>query len=80
MLSAIFHSPDMPSPRPVLDDDLQSNIPGVYVIGDLSGAPVVKLAMEQGFRVAHSIAGRKMQPREGGICSTCSSSVPGRRA
>lgn len=38
--------------RPVVDDRLESNIPGLYIAGDLAGAPVVKLAMEQGHRVA----------------------------
>ena len=41
---------------PVLDDNLQSNVPGLYIVGDLAGAPVVKLAMEQGWRVARHIA------------------------
>jgi NosR/NirI family transcriptional regulator, nitrous oxide reductase regulator len=41
---------------PVLDDNQQSNVPGLYVVGDLAGAPVVKLAMEQGWKVARHIA------------------------
>jgi NosR/NirI family nitrous oxide reductase transcriptional regulator len=48
--------------RPVLDDRLESNISGLYVAGDLAGAPVVKLAMEQGFDVAHRIAADLKQP------------------
>ena len=42
--------------RPVLDDQLQSNVPGLFIVGDLAGAPVVKLAMEQGCHVARRIA------------------------
>ena len=42
--------------RPVLSDQLESNVPGLYVAGDLAGAPVVKLAMEQGHQVATRIA------------------------
>ena len=42
--------------RPLLTDQLESNIPGLYVAGDLAGAPVVKLAMEQGYQVAVRIA------------------------
>ena len=34
----------------------ESNIPGLYVVGDLSGAPVIKLAMEQGFNAIEHIA------------------------
>lgn len=47
----------MTPPRPILDRNFQSNIPGLYVIGDLAGAPVIKLAMEQGYTVARHIAG-----------------------
>jgi len=43
-------------PRPALNDRLESSVPGVYVAGDLAGAPVVKLAMEQGYQVAVRIA------------------------
>jgi thioredoxin reductase/polyferredoxin len=55
-IRAILDSPNMPSRRPVVDENKESNIEGIYVIGDLAGAPVVKLAMEQGFNVAHHIA------------------------
>lgn len=48
----------MPSRRPVVDSRFESNVPGLYIIGDLAGAPVVKLAMEQGFDVARTIAAR----------------------
>lgn len=41
--------------RPVLTDRLESNIPGLFIAGDLAGAPVVKLAMEQGHDVARRI-------------------------
>ncbi|MCP5113323.1 MAG: NAD(P)-binding domain-containing protein, partial [bacterium] len=49
-------SPNMASRRPVVDANFQSNVPGLYIIGDLAGAPVVKLAMKQGFEVANHIA------------------------
>ena len=54
----ILESPNMPSPRPVVDDHFESNVPGIYVIGELAGAPVVKLAMEQGQAVAKHIAAK----------------------
>jgi NosR/NirI family nitrous oxide reductase transcriptional regulator len=54
----VLESPNMPSPRPVLNDHFESNVPGIYVIGELAGAPVVKLAMEQGQAVAHHIASK----------------------
>ncbi|MBZ5595769.1 MAG: NAD(P)-binding domain-containing protein [Acidobacteriia bacterium] len=46
----------MSTQRPVLRANFESNVPGLYVIGDLAGAPVVKLAMEQGSDVADHIA------------------------
>ncbi|MEO8129967.1 MAG: FAD-dependent oxidoreductase, partial [Bryobacteraceae bacterium] len=54
----ILNSPNMPSPRPVVNDHQESNVPGIYVVGDLAGAPVVKLAMEQGYTVAGHIAAK----------------------
>jgi len=46
------------SQRPVIDDRFESSVRGIYVIGDLAGAPVVKIAMEQGYAVARTIAAR----------------------
>lgn len=43
-IDAILSSGDMPQRRPQLSKNHESNIPGVYVIGDLAGAPVIKLA------------------------------------
>ena len=42
--------------RPQINKNLESNIPGLFIIGDLAGAPVIKLAMEQGFNVINHIA------------------------
>jgi NosR/NirI family nitrous oxide reductase transcriptional regulator len=57
-IRGVLDSPNMASRRPVVDGNFQSNIPGLYIIGDLAGAPVVKLAMEQGFTVAEHIAAK----------------------
>src|SRR5260221_14623381 len=48
----------MPTRRPVLHANFESNIAGLYIMGDLAGAPVVKLAMEQGNDVAAHIAAK----------------------
>jgi len=58
---SILDSPNMPTPRPVLSGDFESNVRGLFVVGDLAGAPVVKLAMEQGDAVARHIAKLKLQ-------------------
>lgn len=42
--------------RPQINKNFESNIDGLYIIGDLAGAPVIKLAMEQGFNVVNHIA------------------------
>ncbi|MFN8058032.1 MAG: NAD(P)-binding domain-containing protein [Vicinamibacterales bacterium] len=42
--------------RPRIDAHFESNVKGLFVIGDLAGAPVIKLAMEQGFDVIRHIA------------------------
>src|SRR5215472_2855761 len=55
-LETIFNSSNMLQRRPALNAHNESNISGVYVIGDLAGAPVIKLAMAQGFEVIQYIA------------------------
>jgi thioredoxin reductase/polyferredoxin len=55
-LDAILSSGDMDQRRPALKAHNESNIPGLYVIGDLAGAPVIKMAMAQGFEVVEHIA------------------------
>jgi len=57
-INTILASGDMPTRRPALKAHNESNIPGLYIIGDLAGAPVIKLAMAQGFEVAQYIASR----------------------
>jgi thioredoxin reductase/polyferredoxin len=53
---AILQSADMPNRRPALRKNHESNIPGLFIIGDLAGAPVIKYAMAQGFEVIQHIA------------------------
>ncbi len=55
-IRAIFASPNMAERRPVVDAHYESNIRGLYIVGDLCGAPVIKLAMKQGFEVIEHIA------------------------
>ncbi|MGH9613654.1 MAG: FAD-dependent oxidoreductase, partial [Bryobacteraceae bacterium] len=54
------------SQRPVINDRFESSVRGIYVIGDLAGAPVVKIAMEQGYAVARTIAARVRNTRKTG--------------
>jgi len=52
----IFTSANMSERRPALKAHQESTVPGVYVIGDLAGAPVIKLAMDQGFEFIEHLA------------------------
>jgi NosR/NirI family transcriptional regulator, nitrous oxide reductase regulator len=54
----IFSTADGPSRRPLLSKDNESSIKGLYVVGDLAGAPVIKLAMQQGHDVIETIASK----------------------
>ena len=58
LVNEIISSPNMVQRRPEVDSDRESNIPGLYIIGDLAGAPVIKLAMAQGFEVIEHIAAK----------------------
>lgn len=58
LVQPILDSPNADTRRPIIDSNFESNIPGLYVIGDLGGAPVVKLAMSQGSRTADHIAAK----------------------
>lgn len=42
--------------RPDLSSSRETNLPGVFAMGDLAGAPVIKLAMEQGVQIIEHIA------------------------
>ncbi|UCF64361.1 MAG: FAD-binding protein [bacterium] len=55
----IFDTANGPSRRPILNNNLESHIKGLFVVGDLAGAPVIKLAMEQGYQVAKHISSLK---------------------
>ena len=56
LINSILDSPNGTTRRPVLRAHFESNIPGLHIIGDLAGAPVVKLAMEQGSDLADYLA------------------------
>lgn len=41
---------------PQIDGNHQSNVPGLYIVGDLADAPIIKVALRQGFDVANHLA------------------------
>jgi thioredoxin reductase/CRP-like cAMP-binding protein/Fe-S-cluster-containing hydrogenase component 2 len=52
-----------PAAVPAVSEEYESNVPGLYVIGDLTG-PLIKRAMNQGFEVIEFIEGRKIAPAD----------------
>ncbi|NIR48181.1 NAD(P)-binding domain-containing protein [candidate division KSB1 bacterium] len=55
-ITDILHSGSSHNERPYLKKNNESNLPGLYIIGDLAGAPVIKYAMTQGHDVIEHIA------------------------
>ena len=55
-VQSILESGQSEARRPIIKAHNESNLKGVYVIGDLAGAPVIKLAMGQGASVIDHIA------------------------
>ena len=43
---------------PKVEDDFSTNIPGVYVVGDLTGIPLLKFALDSGVQAVQSIVQR----------------------
>ena len=51
---------------PVMDDDLQTNVPGVFIAGELGGLALIRNAVEQGRDVVRRIAGELAARPPGG--------------
>jgi thioredoxin reductase/CRP-like cAMP-binding protein/Fe-S-cluster-containing hydrogenase component 2 len=58
-----FSSED-PEATPLLSTRYESSVPGVYVVGMLSGAPLIKHALNQGHETIEHILGRKIEPAD----------------
>jgi NosR/NirI family transcriptional regulator, nitrous oxide reductase regulator len=41
---------------PELSKEYESNVPGLFIVGDLADAPVIKIALNQGFDIATRVA------------------------
>ena len=59
-LGDIQSRPDIP----LLNEDLESSIPGVFVVGEMGGMALVRHGINQGTRAIDEIA-RRLQPRSG---------------
>ncbi len=75
-LEAILASGSAEGRRPVLRKGNESNVRGLYIIGDLAGAPVIKLAMAQGVEVIDFISSFALRSNRDGFIRRPSSSPP----
>ncbi len=56
-----------PRPVPIRDQTFMTNVPGIYIIGDVSGTPLIKNAANEGIEVighiAHELKNMPPEPR-----------------
>lgn len=50
--------------KPVLDAHYQSTVPGLYLIGALTGRDLIKPGVNQGWEVVEHLAGREVEPAD----------------
>jgi len=55
-----FGRPKQGMEIPYYDDDLQTNIPGLYIVGELGGIGLIKNAFDQGIRAVEHIAAQRL--------------------
>lgn len=46
---------------PVLSEQYESNIPGLYIVGSLGGSPLIKQALNHGYEVVEHILGNQVE-------------------
>lgn len=66
-----------PSALPILSEQYESNVPGLYIVGSLAGYPLIKQALNQGYEVVHSILGDPVEPADQPLLRTRFSGIPG---
>lgn len=49
---------------PVLSESYESNVPNLYIVGALSGYPLIKQALDQGYEVVQAIVGKPVEPAD----------------
>ncbi|HYL70477.1 MAG TPA: NAD(P)-binding domain-containing protein, partial [Candidatus Dormibacteraeota bacterium] len=55
---------DAPDAVPELSPRYESTVPGLYIVGALAGAPLIKQALNQGYEVVEHLLGRTVQPAD----------------
>ncbi len=61
---------------PQLSERYESSVPGLYVIGALTGFPLIKQALNQGFEVIEYIQGSSIKPADDGLLAEKFGKVP----
>jgi len=61
---------------PALSPELESSVPGLYVIGSLAGYPLIKQAMNQGYDVVERLLGHELEPADHPILQSKLRSAP----
>ena len=70
-----FNSPAADA-LPVLTPELESSVPGLYIIGALAGYPLIKQAMNQGYDVVERLLGNALEPADHPILEAKLRSAP----
>ena len=58
---------DAPDAVPELSPRYESTVPGLYIVGSLAGAPLIKQALNQGYEVVEHLLGRAVEPADHNI-------------
>lgn len=75
-----FSGPDREA-FPILTEDFESVVPGIYVIGALAGYPLIKHCMNQGYDVVERIAGNtSLKPADEPLLEALFSGLPRKRS
>ncbi|MGV6819615.1 MAG: NAD(P)-binding domain-containing protein [Parvularcula sp.] len=75
-----FTGPDREA-FPVLSEDFESTVPGMYVIGALAGYPLIKHCMNQGYDVVERINGNtQLKPADEPLLQKVFAGLPGNKS
>jgi CRP-like cAMP-binding protein/thioredoxin reductase/ferredoxin-like protein FixX len=53
--------------RPVLDSGYQSTVPGLYLVGAVTGRDLIKLSLNQGYEAVEHLLGHPVEPADEGL-------------
>lgn len=73
----IGFSSDRPDAVPTIDDNYQSTVPGLYLLGALIGYPLIKHAINQGHEVIEHLRGNTLEPADQVLVNEKLADLPG---